>query len=68
MTRDRAWEMLVRQHPEYLTAPPRFTPKGLRQFFDWVWDIAEREGDNHGWANMADLDFLKTLMGMGEKQ
>lgn len=65
--RERAWKMLIRQHPEYLAAPPRFTPKGLRQFFDWVWDRAECKPVDSGYT-MADLEFLKTLMGMGEKK
>lgn len=74
MTRERAWELLTRQHPEYLERPPRFTPTGLRQFFDWVWEIAEKEGGNMesgrwnetlncGTAKQ-DMEFLRTLMGM----
>ena len=40
MTKDETWRQLTRRNPKFTTDGANFTAKGLRKFFDVVWDCA----------------------------
>jgi len=69
MTKESVWKQLVRKNPSFAVGPVGLTPKGLRKFFDVVWDAsaaqAARELRPHTPAMpaMPELpDFLQGLM------
>jgi hypothetical protein len=40
MTKESAWRAICRRNPRFEVDGAHFTARGLRQFFDRVWDAA----------------------------
>ena len=67
MTRPEAWRRLCQKYPHFLTSGATFTPKGVKQFFDWTWHTAQDDGTDDIDADLPDV--LKDLIdGKGVKQ
>ena len=51
MTKYELWNELVVRNPRMANKRVALSRKGLKEFFDLVWDMAHDNGRTVGWAN-----------------
>jgi hypothetical protein len=56
MQKDKLWGILLSRNPQFTTGPVTFTAKGLKKFFNTVWDKGHAQGVLNGKAISEEQD------------
>lgn len=64
MQKDQVWAQYVKKNPGFETDWAKFTPAGLKKFFDVTWDAAHSLGITNGKA-IAKHEHEKKTAGLG---
>lgn len=63
MQKEDLWKILTDKNPVLLTGPITFTAKGIRKFFETVWDQGHKQGVKNGRVLGAEAERKNGLLG-----